>query len=67
MKSAKSDRMSGDICPICGAVVYEYRLTELHFLDGHTEPYDDPITSLLCDCGKTKDELEQLSLLESMV
>lgn len=62
VKSVKSSRKAGDICPMCGAAVYEYRLTELHYLDGRVEPYDDPITSLLCDCGKTKKEPEQLSL-----
>lgn len=63
MKSATSSRTAGNVCPVCGAVVYEYRLTELHYLDGRVEPYDDPITSLLCDYGKDL-EPEQLSLLE---
>lgn len=50
------------ICPVCHAPYREWRLTELHFLDGTTKAYVDPVVSLLCDCGKPK--AVQLSLLE---
>lgn len=60
-------RTAGALCPLCGAVIYEWRIKELHYLDGRTEPYDDPIVSLLCDCGKApEDKVQQLSLLEMM-